>query len=138
MAFNLASLDTAPVAEAGAVMSVLHPVSGAVILSNGKPVTIILAGEDSERFRRADIANRNRRLARQQQGRPGRVSVQELESDNLEILVAVTIGWSGLSIDDDGELPFSPDNARALYTKLPWLREQAQAFVLDRANFLKA
>jgi hypothetical protein len=139
LAFNLSSLDTSIAAESGAVMTVVNPVSGAVLVAEDKkPVTITLAGEDSERFKRADRANRNRRLARQQGARGGKISAEEMEADNLELLVAVTIDWSGLAIDGNEELSFSADNARVLYTKLPWLREQAQAFVLDRSNFLKA
>jgi hypothetical protein len=140
LAFNLSSLDTTAVAESGAVMKVRNFATGEVLMTEDKkPVTIVLAGEDSERFKKADLANRNRRIDRMQVGvRGAKASAAELDSDNLEMLVAVTIGWSNIAIDGDDELPFSHDNARVLYTKLPWLREQAQAFVLDRTNFLKA
>lgn len=137
MAFNLSSLDTASVAERGAVMTVLHPTTGvALAQSDGSPVTLILSGEDSERFRRADRANRNKRLARQQQGRQIRVSTEELDAESLGLLVAVTLGWSGVALDGDTDLVFSAENATKLYTSFPWLREQANAFVVDRANFL--
>jgi hypothetical protein len=140
LAFNLSCLDTTAVAESGAVMKVRNFATGEVLMTEDKkPVTIVLAGEDSERFKKADFANRNRRIDRMQGGvRGAKASAAELDSDNLEMLVAVTIGWSNIAIDGDDELPFSHDNARVLYTKLPWLREQAQAFVLDRTNFLKA
>jgi len=138
MSFDLSALDTTSAADQGATMHVAHPVTGvALSQEDGSPVSLILAGEDSERFRKQDRTARSRRLARQQQGRAMKLSADELDSDALEMLVAVTVGWSGLALDG-ADLPYSPDNARKLYTRLPWLREQAQAFVLDRANFLKA
>ncbi len=69
--------------------------------------------------------------------RRGQISAEEIENDDLEQLVAVTVAWSGVGLDGS-DLPYSADNARKLYKRLPWLREQAGAFVTDRANFLLA
>lgn len=138
MALDLSALDTTASSEKGAVLELLHPTSGAVLTqSDGSKVTITLAGEDSERYRRATRASIDRRLKAQQSGRRLQLYAEEMENDAIERLVAVTISWSGIGMGE-GDLPFSADAARALYRKLPWVREQAEAFVLDRANFLKA
>lgn len=137
MSLDLTQLDTVSAADDGAVMEVLHPVSGAVLTqADGNPVTIVLAGEDSELFRRADRAARNRRLKSQQAGRRVQISAEELENDSLELLVACTIKWQGIGLGDQSDLPFSAGNARMLYKRLPWLKEQAVGFIGDRANFL--
>jgi len=139
MGLDLSTLDISSASESGAVMQVTHPVSGAVLtFGDGKPVSLTLAGADSERFRRAQRAATNRKLRANQAGRRVQLSAEELENDALEMIVAATIGWQGISIGADGDLPFTIDNARAIYKKLPWLREQADAFISDRANFLKA
>ena len=57
--------------------------------------------------------------------------------ENIELLVACTLNWAGIRAKGQ-PLPFSVDNARVIYAKLPWLREQVKAFIEDRANFLKA
>ncbi len=136
--FDLASLDTGAAADTGAEMKVMHPTSGAVLVQDGgKPITIILVGEDSERHRRAVRVNSDRRLKRQTSGRPVQMTAEELENDSLELVVSCTIGWSGVVLDGV-EVPFSVDSARMVYKRLRWLREQVDAFIYDRSNFLKA
>ncbi|MFO1126374.1 MAG: hypothetical protein U1E25_14595 [Methylocystis sp.] len=135
--FDLASLDTTPAAEAGAEMKVLHPTSGAVLSQeDGQPIVITLVGEDSERFRRASRASLDRRLKRQSAGVSAPPSAEELENNAIETLVACTIGWSGIALDGK-TLDCTPENARMIYKRLRWLREQVDAFINDRANFLK-
>jgi hypothetical protein len=135
---DLTTLDTATAADAGSIMEVLHPTTGAVLThEGGKAVTITLAGQDSARYQGAARASRNRRLKAQQSGRRVQISAEEMENDGIETIVSCTLGWDGIGVDG-APLPFSPDNARMLYKRLPWLLEQADAFISDRANFLKA
>ena len=134
---DLSTLDTSATAEAGAAMEVVHPTTGAALLQDdGAPITVTLAGEDSDRYRKAERRASNRRLATAASGRRVRATAEALESDRLDLLVACTIDWDGIGFDG-GEKACTPDNVRAAYQKLPWLREQAEAFIMDRANFLK-
>lgn len=135
---DLSTLDTSTAAEQGATMEVQHPTSGAVLTqAGGAAVSILLAGQDSERFRKADRKIANRRFASTAAGRRVTVTSESLEADNLERLVACTISWSGVGFDG-ADKECTPENAREAYKRLPWLREQAEAFIQDRANFLKA
>jgi hypothetical protein len=135
---DLTTLDTSATSEAGVVMEVRHPTTDAVLKQpNGQPVTVTLAGEDSERYRRAWRESTDRKLKMQQRGRQVSISAESVEADAVEILVACTIGWSGIGMDG-APLEFSPDNARKIYARLRWLREQADSFISDRANFLRA
>jgi hypothetical protein len=137
MGFDLSALDTSATSDTGAKMVVLHPATGVALnADDGEEVFIVLAGEDSERCKAARRAISNKRLKAQSSGLRVQVTREEIEADDLDVLVSCTMGWGGLALDGK-DLEFSPANARVLYTKLPWLREQANAFITDRANFLK-
>lgn len=135
---DLSKLDTTAAAETGAKLEVAHPATGARLLQDDNtPVTVTLAGQDSDRFKKADRKISNRRLATSASGQRLKLTAEGIDSDSLERLVACTISWSGIGWGG-GEKECTPENAREAYTKLPWLREQAEAFIGDRANFLKA
>ncbi len=135
---DLSTLDTTAVSEIGAKMEVQHPGTGAVVMQeDNKPVTITLAGQDSDLYRKADRRITDKRLKNSAGARRTVLTSEGIEADNLERLVACTIAWDGLTFE--GSTPdCTPENARALYKKLFWLREQAEAFIAERANFLKA
>lgn len=134
---DLLTLDTRRAADEGAVMEVRHPVTNEVLKQdNGEPVTITLAGRDSDRVKRLQRATLDRRLAG---GRRRNLSftADEIDKNRLEELVALTLGWSGIVLRGSLIEP-TAENARDLYQTVDWVREQAEEFVDDRANFLKA
>lgn len=133
---DLSTLDTTKVAEEGSTLEVRHPTSGAVLSNgDGRPVTLTLAGMDSQRARKAERLATNRRL-KMGGRRSFSVTADELDNDALDLLAACTLAWSGFEVDK-AEMECNVDNARRLYRQFPWLREQAQQFVDDRANFLR-
>jgi hypothetical protein len=132
---DLSSLDTTKAAEDGAVLEIRHPTSGAVLSNgDGRAVTLTLAGMDSQRARKAERQATNRRL-RMGGRRAISVTADELDNDSLDLLAACTLAWSGFAVDGS-ELECNAENARRLYRQFPWLREQAQQYIDDRANFL--
>jgi len=62
--------------------------------------------------------------------------IEQREATNLELAIAATTGWFGLT-NAGAEYVFSPENARALYTKNVVVRDKVLAAVEDAANFLK-
>ena len=132
---DLSEMNLSRSADEGAVMTLYHPVNGEPIIDDttGQPWTITLAGQDSERFRKATQANTNRRLS-MRRGRPGQITAQELDNEALELLVACTLSWSGITLELQ-PLAFEPNNVRKVYRDFPWVREQVDAFIGDRANF---
>lgn len=134
MSFDLTVLDTGNAAEEGATLELRHPQTGELLLDNGEPVTIRLAGEDSPQYRRAQHAAQNRRL---QRGNMAKLKAEELESDTLEIYAACTLSWHGIALDGV-ELPCNKSNALMLYRRpgLKWIADQVSDFIRDRANFL--
>lgn len=135
---DLSTLDTTTAAEAGATMDVVHPATGAPLTQqDGSTVTLTLAGQDSERFRKADRKISNKRLATSASGQRVKLTAEGIDADSLERLVACTIAWNGIGWGG-ADKECTPENAREAYKRLPWLREQADTFIGDRANFLKA
>lgn len=136
---DLNSLNTKVAAEEGAKLSLVHPATGEVLTDEktGKALTITLAGVDSDRYREADRRITDKRLATTQAGRKVSLTHKSLESDQLERLVAATISWDGVGLGAE-TLECTPDNVRKIYKELLWIREQVEAFVNDRANFLRA
>lgn len=84
-----------------------------------------------------DLARKvgNRILARRG---PTRRMMHDLESEELEKLVALTVGWHIVALN--GEVvdePFSAAAAKELYSLegWKWLRRQVEAHLSDQANF---
>jgi hypothetical protein len=135
---DLSTLSTRESAERGVKMEVTHPITGEpVCQDNGEPVTITLAGADSDRYKRIQRFNLNRRL--QKSGKRGSVTLtaEELDAERLEIAVACTLGWDGV-IFQGQPAECNAVVARQLYSEVTWLREQVDDFITDRTNFLKA
>ena len=131
---DLATLDITKAANEGAVMEVLHPTEGTVLKDEtGKPITITLIGQDSEKVKKRQRVEMNKRL---KSGRRQTMTAEELEEQGLHLLAFCTLAWSGIKLDGQ-DLECSADKAVTVYQRLPWLKEQVDAFVGDRANFLK-
>lgn len=128
---DLSELDAG--GEAGETMPVCHPVTRVELPG----VNIRLVGIDSEKFRVCSRVIINKRLQSQVKRRAVAMnSVEEIETESAEQLANATLGWEGIELDGK-VLPFTIANAKSLYMRLPWLREQVDNFVGDRGNFLK-
>lgn len=126
--FDFASRDVTAKADEGAELEVLDP-------ANGKPVGVFitLAGADSSVHRKATAAIANRRA---KGGFRRNINLDDLQTESIEVLARCTLGWSGVVLDGK-DVPLSKEAAVALYTRFPWLREQVETFISDRANYLQ-
>lgn len=133
---DLDSFDTTSSADAGVKMNLSHPESGNDLRQDdGKPITITLAGQDSKRLKAADQTTADKRLARMSSGKRFTMTSEGMEGEALDRLVVATLAWDGIKVGGEA-MPFTPDNARKLYQRFPWIREQAEAFVNNRSNFI--
>lgn len=131
--FDLAQFDVTAAANNGATLQLRHPATGKKLEdAEGAPITITLAGSDSDAYRKAQRQITNRRLAETKKRGGLKLTSEELEEEALDILVACTLAWSS-NLVIDGEVP---SNARKIYQRLPWAKEQADEFIADRAAFL--
>lgn len=133
--FDLTRYDTKTTAERGIKMPILLPDGTPAVDAEGAPVTITLAGQDSDTYRKAERTQRNRILERASRQRKYPINAEQQEEDAIEILTACTIAWSGLG--ENGEaLPCTPEVVRRVYRHYPFIREQVDAFIAERRNFL--
>lgn len=120
-------------------MVIKHPVTGLPIRdSDGNEAWIDLYSSDSEAARKAQRTITNGRLAMRNRAA---IDAARLEREGAEILAVLTVGWNLISLDGQPiDVPVSQANALELYLDrgLAWIREQADVFVGDRANFEKA
>ena len=137
---DFGKFDLAAQSAAGYVYHVADPL-GVPLMNDGAPVTITVAGSDSPAYK-----NRQRELARTAAIDATGKSIAQAAADKIvppdsshgfamEMLVACTLGWQGITWNGKA-LAFTPENARMLYNRHEWLRENVASVVLDRAHFL--
>lgn len=96
----------------------------------GMFVTVI--GPESPAVKAHNRAKINTQLRKEAKGENPATTVEELESAAIETAVVSTVGWRGVVLHEaDGELDFTPENARLLYAQT-FVRKQ----VLEAANEL--
>lgn len=110
---------------------ILHPTSGESL-----GISIFVFGSDSSAYRKASSDLQTKRLARLGPAKM-RLTAAEIEEDTLDLLAHCTDSWKGVTYDGK-ELKCTHDEAKKLYRELPWLREQIDRAISDRANFIQA
>lgn len=99
------------------------------------PMTITVLGADSDIAVKARNAQTNRYL---QRGAKAKITAEGSQSDHDAYLAKITLGWS-IMMQPGAMHPFSTEAALALYSdpKFSFVREQVDAAIGERANFLK-
>ena len=119
---NIDQLYTVDSHEKGAEMQVKDQ------NGNSLDMHITVAGTDSKVFRNAKTEMM-------------RDIVSDDNSDKEEIrakaLAAVTLSWRGF-LNKGKEFTFSQEKAEKLYINAPYVMDQVDKFIGDRANFMKA
>lgn len=121
--------DLAQAQDEGVDVQILHPKTGEEL-----HISIKVAGPDSDRQKKARNAINNERL---RMSRNKRLTAAELEADALKITAASIISWSGV-IENGKPVDLSTESAVAILTKYPFIREQLDSAVGDRAGFIKS
>lgn len=111
-------------------LRIKHPITGA-------PTGMVVQLAGPEHPLRRNIALARQRRMRAQLAKTGAVQMSDPEddaADDLEMLVACTLGWRGAA------QPYSQAAARELFAdpRRRWLRDQVQAGLLDRQLFMRA
>lgn len=135
---DLSSLDTSKIADEGAKLHLRHPVTDKPLYVDGdslRPITITLLGADGDRFNESRREIIDQRLAKAQDQR--RPDLRLAEDAAIEHLASITVDFENIFLDGK-PVNFSTANARKLYERLKWVREQVERFVHNRANFLPA
>lgn len=134
---DLSGIDVVKAANDGAPIEINHPVTGDPL-----GISIQILGRDSDEFKRVTSEQNRRRLKTMTKTGVFKVDAvpqAEIDKDGLMALVAVTKGWTPAIVIDKGEEPseYSRENCIKLYTRHPYIKEQVDAGVHERANFSK-
>ena len=133
---DLSSIDTVKGANEGFDVQIYHPGT-----NEDLEITIRVLGKDSDEFQKVSRAQQKKRMAKMAKGgfRPGNTAPppEEIERDGIELLAACTKAWSGVVIDGKA-IECTKQNAIELYERFPWIKEQVDIAIGDRANFIKA
>ncbi len=86
---------------------------------------IILSGVDSKSWRAAK--NKYQRDI---------VRGSDITDASAEALASITLSWKGFK-NKGKTIPFSKAKVKQLYTKAPYIMDQADTFIADRSNFTK-
>lgn len=117
-------------ADAGADLALEDPVTGEEL-----DVIITLLGSDSAAYRNKAREMQRDRISKMAKSRSKKLDLSVSEKEECELLAACTIGWDGIELDGV-EIKFTYDEAVKLYLDFPWIKEQVDEFIGDRANFL--
>jgi hypothetical protein len=116
-------------------MQVVHPITRKPMFDEAtkEPVEIVVLSADSSEAANARQKIADKALKARSQGRSP--SAADVEEGGIEILAFCTKSWKHV-VWEKAELPYSRENAKMIYRKLPWLRQQVDAFSADLNNFL--
>ena len=148
---DLSTLDTVKGSNEGFDVKIYNPAT-----NEDLGITITVLGKDSDLFLKTTRAQSKRRMEKLQKGsfRNASLSPEEHEIDSINLLAEVTTGWKTLAVKDkkgdvvkeekdtltisEKEVEFSKENAVNVYKCFPWIREQIDSAVGDRANFISS
>lgn len=116
---TLLPADSAPVV-------ILHPTT-----NEPTDIVINMFGQDSAAYKNA--IKERARIQMAEKKKP--VDLDEAERKGIALVAAATAGWSGIT-ENGKTIEFSQAAAVYIYTKYIWIREQAEAAIYSRANFL--
>lgn len=131
---DLSTIDTVKGANEGFDVTIYHPGT-----HEDLDIVIRVLGKDSDEFQKVTRAQSKKRMARLNKGgfRSGAIlTPEEIEQDGIELLAACTLSWSGVVIDG-AEVSCNRESALSLYERFPWIKEQIDTAIGDRANFIK-
>lgn len=130
---DLSSIDTVKGANEGFDVRIYHPGT-----NEDLDITINVLGKDSDEFVETGRKQSKKRMAKMSKGgfrNTSTVPIEEIEQDGIELLAACTKSWAGVVIEGK-QVAFSHGAAVDLYTRFPWIKEQVDTAIGDRANFI--
>lgn len=139
MDFDLAAVDTKTLSEQGVPLTIRRLDGSPLLDREGQEVQITLYGPDSAKYRALTRENVRKRLERRAQGLAvTEDAIDEVEADSIEILAVCTASWRGVNTPQGEAIECTVENARKLYQNYPVIRDQVDAFIGSRANFIQA
>jgi len=117
---------------------IYHPTTGGVLYDDeDNAMWIEVFGMDSKHYKNVQQQQTDRRIQQAQRtGSRATVTAQQQEAMNLELMAKCTSRWN-IQLDD-GKPECTEKNAKDVYERFPWLRDQVWDFIHSRQAFLKS
>lgn len=117
-------IDDFEVSKDPVPLTIKHP-------NTGKDTDIVLQilSPDSPLFKRLTIEE-----ARKNVKPDGKVDIERIAQRGVEMASSVITGWEGIKVKGKA-FKYSKSNAVTLLTDFPWIGDQVERFIKDRANF---
>lgn len=134
MGIKLKDLDTKKACNEGADFVPTHPNTGSPL-----DVVIRVLGRDSDIYvstLRKLSNKRMRNLGINPASVRQTITSERQFEEELELLARCIKSWEGFLGEDGEPIPCNYENAVEILREFPWLREQIDAFITDRSNFL--
>ena len=118
----------------GSVLELLHPSTGEVITCDEKkPFTLTLLSADSDKWQTMQKRYLEKTLSKR---KSNKVDLDESGAKAIEMLARATTAC--YIVENKKPVKCEFDELIRVYTDYKWVREQAEAFINDRANFIKS
>lgn len=135
MAFNVSTLALADTFE----LQFRHPGTGELLFADEaqtEPVSVVLYGASSKKYRNAVAALQNRALRRQQTKE--KQTAEVLREEGINLLAQVIDSFKNFSVSEDGSVPSTESEFRAVLSNasISWVKEQIDTALADQSNFL--
>ncbi len=133
---DLSKIDTVKGSNEGFNIQIYHP--GTMV---DLEVKINVLGKDSDEFQKVSRSQSKKRMAKMSKGgfRAQNLTptTEEIEKDGLELLARCTTSWLGVVVEGK-KLECNYENVIMVYERFPWIKEQVDTAIGDRANFIKS
>lgn len=126
-------MDLTPlkVSDDAVEMEIFHPVTGEKM-----DITILVIGDDNAEYKQNARMVYKAALKKAPKGNLEKLN-SDLDEEFVFSLKAAHIkGWKNIQ-QNEKPLKFSKENAVYLIQEYPWIRDQIDEFVSERANFIK-
>lgn len=131
---DLSQLD---VQEGCSTLVLRHPVTDEPLIDEEtkEEVSIDLLGVESKKMQSVQHRLANARLSKGMKGGKLKITAEQLEASSLDLLTEATVGWKHIKVDGN-KPPCTSENIRMVYKRFPFVVEQVDEFITDRANHL--
>jgi len=127
---DLNKLDLTKSSNEGAWVDLKHPATAEKL-----PMKIKVIGKDSDKFIEMSEKYSRSSLDDLKTNKSFEQRLEKSKEYADSLLINCTIDWQGIELDGK-KLDFTPDNVKLIYKRFNWIREQVDAAIADRANFL--
>lgn len=133
--FSIMSVSPETACAKGYEFELLHPFADGAGVHHPLGMFITVLGPESPTVKAYQRVKINEQLRSEAKGDAKVVTVEVLEESAIESAIASTVSWRGVIYNEaDGEMPFTEENARMLYTQA-WVRKQVIEAAGDLGNF---